>query len=75
MKGILDAATVAISCPGCRHKTEKTLGWLQANNEMTCPRCDFVFGLADDELQTRIAGADKILGSLHRKIRSFGKKR
>ncbi len=38
-KSFFDEHTVGFACAACGQKTEKTVGWLKANDTFPCPQC------------------------------------
>ncbi len=61
-------ATVPIPCPACGQKTEKSLGWLKANDHFTCG-CGTTVNVNGEEFVGKIESA---IDELKRRIqRSF----
>ena len=59
-----DEAEIAITCPKCSEKTKKTLGWVKANDRLTCPACGHDFALDKDQLRRDHEALEKALSDL-----------
>lgn len=58
-------AKLPITCPNCSHKFEKTLGWLESNDNFACPTdCGNTF-----DTNQLIGKIDKSLQGLENSLR------
>jgi len=67
MADIIDSIETELPCKNCPSKTKKSLGWLQHNNEFTCPSCGTLNTIDTEEFKRKIADAKAGLGSLSNK--------
>ena len=57
---IFEQENIPLLCQGCRGETQKSLAWIQANTEFTCPTCGAVTALDIENGR----GVDKLLRRL-----------
>ena len=74
-KSIFDQGKVAIPCPNCGHKTEKTVQWLKARNKFTCAECSRIVEVDRDQFLAEIKRADQALAEFRESLGKFGKRR
>lgn len=70
---MFDNATISVPCPGCGHKSEKSLGWLNANDHFLCQGCGRNIQLNTEELRAALKSADKSLADFTRSLIKLGK--
>lgn len=61
---MFEQAELDIPCPHCDQKIQKTVGWLQNHDAITCPACSGTFRFSADELERGLKQAEKLLGEL-----------
>ncbi|WP_051052578.1 hypothetical protein [Bradyrhizobium liaoningense] len=69
---LFDSQSIDIPCPGCGHKTKKTIAWIRAHHRYTCAG----FGCGKDIVLERdklLAGIDKASRSLDKFKRSLSR--
>lgn len=72
MTGILDSQELPIECANCSRKTNKTIAWIKAHDELTCA-CGTVITIHRDELLAAVSSAEDRLRGLTDQIRRLGK--
>ena len=73
-KGFLDEQKIAIPCPGCGKKNEKSIGWVKANDQMTCSGCGRTVHLERDQLLAGVKGAEDQIAQLRKTIANANKR-
>lgn len=73
-KGFLDDQTIAIPCPGCGEKNEKSVGWLKANDELTCAGCGQAVHLQRDKLLAGLKGIEEQIAEFQKTGSDAGKR-
>jgi len=73
MPGRVDGAKIEVSCPGCGHKSAKTIGWLKKHNEMTCIGCGQRIELENSQLRERFGKVDASLDKLSKALKKLGR--
>ncbi len=68
-------AEISIPCPGCGHKTAKSIAWLEKNKQFTCDGCGKEVTVEAEQLLLGIKKADKTLADFRKKIGRLGKRR
>jgi uncharacterized Zn finger protein len=71
--GLLDDATIDISCPKCARKRKEKIGKLKTNPDLTCLGCGTVIQIKADELRQAIDQVDRSLADLKRSFSKIGK--
>lgn len=69
--GILDDASIDLTCPDCGHKTSKTIGWLRHDpDSFECAGCGetVVLDYTEPGLYEAFEGIDESVDSLQRAI-------
>ena len=74
MKSVLDSASIDMACPRCGQKTAKTIGWLKANNQITCPGCGGDIDIDPGNLVEVTGRVEKTLDGLNDSIRRINKR-
>lgn len=67
---MFEKAEIGIPCPKCGHKTDKTIAWIKANDEVTCGGCGSTIHLERENL---LAGLDKVDKSIAKFRKSLGR--
>lgn len=75
MSGILGNGAISIDCPGCGHKTEKTIAWIKANKEFTCVGCGRPVAVHADDLLAKLKEAEDRIAQFRSRLGSFGKRK
>jgi len=70
---MLDNKTLRIPCATCGQETEKTVGWIKANDHFTCA-CGQGIKLDRDQFLGEIQKAEDALASLSRTVSDIGKR-
>jgi transposase-like protein len=65
---MFENADIELSCPGCKHKMTKTLGWITSHNQFVCTGCNQTITLETDQLARDLKKVDKILDSFPKEI-------
>jgi hypothetical protein len=53
-------ATIPLPCPKCGHTTDKSIGWLEANNNFVCCGCGETIPLEDGELLRALSNLEGV---------------
>ncbi len=72
MQPLLDALKIEITCEACGNKTKQTIGWIKANNELTC-KCGAVLRFGPADFQTQIADAERSFNTLKGTVKDINK--
>ncbi len=59
---------LGIPCPGCGHKTPKSIGFIRANSVLVCAGCNEVVTVKGDELIAGLDKADRSIADLRNKL-------
>lgn len=71
-----DSQPVDLPCPKCGHKSKQSIGWLKANDSMTCPGCGARFNLDKTNFDQPIRQVERKVNDAFAAIgRSWGKRR
>lgn len=73
MAELFEDAEIAIPCPKCGQKHKKSVRWIRANKELSCP-CGAVVALEADELLEGIEQADEAIDKFGADIKAIGKR-
>ena len=68
MSGTFDDQTVTIPCSKCGNQHQKTIGWIKANEEFTCP-CGVLIHLDRSDLLQKLEEAERLIGTIPREIK------
>ncbi|EPE98630.1 hypothetical protein RGCCGE502_09395 [Rhizobium grahamii CCGE 502] len=72
---MFEDAEISIPCPGCGHKTKKSIAWIQNNTYFSCEGCGRTVAFQADELLAGIENVDKTLADFRKKLGRIGKRR
>jgi len=65
---VLDKQTIAIPCPQCGKKADKTITWLKANDKFTCGGCGGNVTVDRNQFLSEIKKAEKMLADFKRSL-------
>jgi hypothetical protein len=65
MSSVLEDYTLPIHCPKCDANIAKTVSWLRANTELTCP-CGNYMHLETEEVLQAVAALENALNRISR---------
>lgn len=63
MSNFLDDSGIGIPCESCGNETEKTIGWVKRNKQLTC-RCGAVVSIDASQFKTEIAKIEREFAKL-----------
>lgn len=71
---LIQSAPVDVTCPGCKHAFQTTIGKMQTGNVLTCPSCKGTIKLEVDRssLDSETREAQRAMDDLNRTIRRLG---
>ena len=70
MTGYLDDAPLGVPCAKCGAETQKTFGWLKANQHLTCS-CGFTIVIDDHQVRESLGKVDRSLDDLRKSLRDL----
>ncbi len=62
---MFENAEIGIRCFRCGHKTKKTIGWIKANDELTCDGCGLVRRFDSEKLVRRVTEVNEGLDDMN----------
>lgn len=74
MSKLFRDASVKVPCPNCGYKITQTIGRLQNNPQLHCPRCDGDIQVEASGLRKGLSSVDRAMDDLKRTIANFGKR-
>jgi DNA-directed RNA polymerase subunit RPC12/RpoP len=72
---MFEKAEIGIPCPKCSHKTNKTIAWIKANDQVACGGCGSTIHLESEKLLSGLKEAEKSMAKLRKTMGSLGKRR
>ncbi|WP_073023912.1 hypothetical protein [Cycloclasticus pugetii] len=64
MSDFLDDSGIGIPCESCGNETEKTVGWIKRNKQLTC-RCGAVINIDAGKFKSQIAKVERELSKIN----------
>ena len=72
---MFESAEIRVPCPGCGHKSVKSLAWLKANDQFICDGCGKSVTLDREQFRAGLDKVDQSIAKFRASLRNFGKKR
>ena len=72
---MFEKAEIGIPCPKCGHKTDKSIAWIKANDELVCHGCGSMIRLEKEKLFAGLKKVDDSIAQLRKSLKGIGKRR
>nr|WP_314094226.1 hypothetical protein [uncultured Shinella sp.] len=72
---MFDSKKIAVPCPKCGNKTEKTIGWVKSHDSFACGGCGETISIDKEKLLSGLDEAEKSIAKFRKSIARIGKRR